>query len=439
MSKAASSHYYRPKNFHTNFLLSSMVCVLAACFYLYEFILQVAPGVMTQELMHDLTVDAVGLGTISAFYYLTYTPMQVPAGLLFDRFGPRLLLALATFICALGAIFFSLTHGAFLASIGRAFMGFGSSFAFIGSLVLLTRWFPAYLFALLAGVVQLMSSIGAIAGEAPLAMAIKAYGWRPTTFWLGIGGMILAVAIWLLVRDKPKLPVEGIREDLSVSSTSNENKSELTRLKEVCRNKQTWIVGFYSYLNWWPVTIFATLWGVPFLMELHGVSATQAANACSMVWLGIGIGSPLIGWWSDKIGQRILPLGLAAVLGIISTVIVLYVDNVSFTLVHFSLFIFGLAASGQSLSFALVRDNNSPSVVGTAIGFNNMAVVLGGVFQSLIGVILQLTWHGNMVSNIHVYSVHSYRLALSIIPACYIISTLLCIKGLRESYCKDMY
>ena len=437
MTKSDLSAHSSAKIFHSNFLLSAIVCTLAGCFYLYEFLLQVAPAVMTQELMHDLAVDAVGLGTISAFYYLAYTPMQVPAGLLFDRFGPRVLLSLATFICALGAIFFSVTHGATLAFIGRAFMGFGSSFAFIGSLVLLTRWFPPYLFALLAGVVQLMSSIGAIAGEAPLAMAVQAYNWRSTTFWLGAAGILLAILIWLIVRDEPHHPVEGKREDPRASGAVKE--SELARFKAVCRNKQTWIVGFYSYLNWWPVTLFAALWGVPFLMQLHGVSATQAANACSMVWLGIGIGSPLIGWWSDKIKRRILPLTIAAILGTLSTIIVVYLDNVPFILVYLSLFVFGLAASGQSLSFALVRDNNSPSVVGTAIGFNNMAVVLGGVFQSVIGVILQFTWDGTMLGGVHVYSIHSYRLALSIIPICYIISGLLCIKGLRESHCKDVY
>ncbi|MHA7840747.1 MAG: MFS transporter [Gammaproteobacteria bacterium] len=438
MSEAVLSSQPSNQPFHTNFILSAAVCILAGCFYLYEFILQVAPAVMTHELMRDLSVDAVGLGSIAAFYYLAYTPMQVPAGLLFDRFGPRALLALATFVCALGAIFFGVTHGAGLASVGRACMGFGSSFAFIGALVLLTRWFPPSLFALLAGVVQLMSSIGAITGEAPLAIAVQTYGWRSTTFWLGIAGMILALAIWLIVRDKPEYAVEGAREENN-ASLSDEPKSELTRLKEVCRNSQTWTVGLYSYLNWWPVTIFAALWGVPFLMQLHGISAAKAANACSMVWLGIGIGSPLVGWWSDKIGRRVLPLAVASVLGVISTVVVIYLDNVPFILVYVSLFIFGLAASGQSLSFALVRDNNSPSVVGTAIGFNNMAVVLGGVFQSLIGVILQLAWDGNIINGVHAYSTYSYRLALSIIPICYIISALLCLKGLRESHCKDMY
>ena len=89
-----------------SFVLATIICSLAAMFYLYEFILQVSPAVMTKELMHDLSLNAAGLGAMAAFYYYAYTFMQLPAGLLSDRFGPRFLLTIATLICVLGAIFF---------------------------------------------------------------------------------------------------------------------------------------------------------------------------------------------------------------------------------------------------------------------------------------------------------------------------------------------
>lgn len=419
--------------FSFKFILASIVCGLAGCFYLYEFILQVAPAVMTSELMRDLKIDAVGLGTISAFYYLIYTPMQIPAGLLFDRYGTRILLTLATFICALGAIFFSMATGIELAALGRACMGFGSAFAFIGSLMLLTYWFPPHLFALLAGIIQLMSAVGAIAGEAPLATLANMYGWRSTILALGIAGLLLGFIIWLIVRDKP---VDQSTNTVTKNTTLSRN--ELLRLKKVCSQKQNWLVGLYSYLNWWPITIFAALWGVPFLIEAYNISVTQAANACSMIWLGIGIGSPLIGWWSDKIKRRILPLALCAGLGILSTGILIYFTHLTVFSLYLTLFLFGLAASGQSLSFALVSDNNPTSVVGTAIGFNNMAVVLGGIFQSLIGIILQWLWDGTLTNNVPVYHTKDYQIALAIIPVCYLISLLLCKKGLRESHCQKV-
>src|SRR5437870_1283708 len=94
-----------------------MVCLLAAAFYMYEFTLQVSLGVMTNQLMQDLSLNAASLGLASAFYYYAYTPMQIPAGLLHDRFGPRRALTFAISTCALGALLFSYSSNVIDASL----------------------------------------------------------------------------------------------------------------------------------------------------------------------------------------------------------------------------------------------------------------------------------------------------------------------------------
>ncbi len=105
-----------------------LICTLAALFYLYEFTLQVSPGVMTHELMRDLGLNAASLGLVSGFYYYAYTPMQIPAGLLHDRFGPRMVLTLAIIACSLGAFFFATSQTLTEAALGRVLMGIGSAF-----------------------------------------------------------------------------------------------------------------------------------------------------------------------------------------------------------------------------------------------------------------------------------------------------------------------
>jgi len=180
--------------------------------------------------------------------------------------------------------------------------------------------------------------------------------------------------------------------------------------------------------------------GIPFLATEYGVNTTTAAEACAMIWLGIGIGSPLIGWWSDKINKRCLPLSVAAIIGIVALVVIVYAPNVSFAIMFFFLFLFGLAASGQSLSFALVKDNNSHRVVGTAIGFNNMAVVLGGaIFQPLTGVLLKMHWDHEIVYGTPVYSVTDYRIAMLILPLCYVAAFIISKTLIKETYCKETY
>lgn len=411
--------------------LPVIVCTLAGLFYLYEFVLQVSPSVMTTELMRDLKLNAAGLGTMAAFYYYAYTPMQIPAGLLYDRFGPRVLITIALLICASGAFFFGLTNNVAMASLGRFFMGIGSAFSFIGALVLVAHWFPARYFALLAGIIQLMSSIGAIMGQAPLAKVVENFGWRHTVMSVSVIGVFLSILVWLVVRDRP--------EGQSMPAKTTIRKGELKRLAQVCGKKQTWWLGLYSFTSWAPITAFAALWGVPYLVSLYGISTAQASSACSMIWLGIGVGSPLIGWISDKMGKRCPPLTGASMIGVVALFGILYLP-LPLTMMYVFLFLFGLAATGQSLSFGLVKDLHPNNVVGTAIGFNNMAVVAGGaLFQPLVGILLQMHWAGQSVSGAPVYTLSDYRSAMIILPLCYLVGTFISKRFLKETYCQSLH
>lgn len=406
--------------------LSWVIFILAASFYLYEFCLQVSPGIMTNDMMADLKIDAVGIGVMSSAYFYAYTPMQIPAGLLYDRFGPRILITWAVLICALGAFLFSLTTNVFMASAGRFFMGVGSAFSFIGVLVLVARWFKPSYFAVLAGVAQLMSSIGAITGES-LAVPVEYFGWRHTMMYLSIIGVALSALIWSLVRDYPKN---------YISTKKIEKGSEFIRLRRVLAKPQTWFLGAYNFFIWGPILAFAALWGVPYLMEVYHISKPVASSMVSMVWLGIGISSPLFGLWSDFIGKRVAPLAISAILGLIATLVILYVPNISIPIMYVILFIFGVGAAGQSLSFAAVKENNNKHDVGTASGFNNMATVAGGaLFQPLIAFVLRNGWDGTLINNVPVYSVANYQSGLIVLPICYFISLLLCLFFIRETHC----
>lgn len=413
--------------------LATLICSLAAMFYMYEFILQVSTAVMTNELMHDFSLNAAGLGAMTAFYYYAYTPMQLPAGLLYDRFGPRLLLTLAVLVCAIGAFLFAATTNVWMASAGRFLMGIGSAFSFIGALFLVARWFPPHYFALLAGLVQLMSSLGAIAGQVSLATAIAHWGWRPTLYGLAWIGALLALSMWWIVRDSPEIFTQNPK------TAPQKKVNELKRLKEVCLNKQTWLIGLYSFAVWGPITAFAALWGIPFLMVKYGIPPEYATSANAMIWLGVGLGSPLLGWFSDKIHARNFPLSLSAFLGIISVTLVIYAPHLSLVSLYVLLFLFGLSTSGQALAFGVVKDNNSKETAGTAIGFNNMAVVAGGaIFQPLIGFLLYYFSNGATQGGKPFYSAFDYQKSFILLPICFILAFIVSQFLLRETHCQPI-
>jgi MFS family permease len=400
---------------------------LASCFYLYEFILQVAPSVMAEPMMKTFHITAEGFGIISAFYFYAYAPMQLPAGLMFDRFGPRRLMTFALLLCAFGSFFFASTDSVITAALGRFMIGIGSAFSFIGVLVLCSRWFPAHYFAILAGVAQLMSSVGAIFGEMPLAWLIKAVGWREASFILALIGIALSGLLFKLVKDYP----DGHEE----FQTGPGLKVELQRLMAVCGKGYTWIIGTYAFSIWTPIAVFAALWGVPYLQEKFQISVVAASGMCSIIWIGIGIGSPLLGWLSDRLENRRIALGLSSAMGLIATLFILYDGHLTYSMAYFMLFLFGLGAGGQSVSFAVVRDYNPPQLVGTASGFNNLSVLIGGsIFQPLVGILLNHSHQSHLVNGIPVYSVDAYQNALIVMPVCYFVSLMIVLFVLKESH-----
>lgn len=400
---------------------------LAASFYLYEFVLQVAPSVMAESMMKTFGVTGQGFGVISAFYFYAYAPSQLPAGVLYDRYGPRKLMTFAIILCALGSAFFASTDSVLTACIGRFLIGIGSAFSFIGVLVLISRWFPPNYFAILAGIAQLMSSVGAMFGEMPLASLIGLVGWRNASFILSAIGFILAGFFWIFIRDYPHQQNQTI--------PNHYLKDEWKRLVVVCKHAHTWIIGGYAFAIWTPIAVFAALWGVPYLQEKFQISVLAASGLCSMIWLGIGIGSPLLGWFSDRVESRRTALIISSVLGLTATLLLLYWPDLSYNFTYLVLFVLGLGAGGQTVSFAVVKENNSPEYVGTASGFNNLSVLIGGaIFQPLVGYFLQQTDSWRLVNGVHVYSVSSYQTALLVMPLCFLASLIIASFILKESH-----
>lgn len=411
-------------------IFSVIIYILAALFLFYEMALQVSPGVMTNELMSDFRLNAASLGVIAAFYFYSYTFMQIPAGLLYDKFGPRILITTSVIICSLGALFFGMTKSFQMLALGRFFMGIGSAFAFIGVLIVAARWFEERRFAMLVGIAQLLAAFGAMGGAFPLASMVSNLGWRTSINLLSIFGFVLSLLAAIFIRDYPK--------DHPHSHTNHYKLGLFKSLKELVKEAQAWYLAIYAFCSWAPIAIFAALWGVPYLEKKFFLLKTEAALAVSCMWLGLMIVSPLLGWLSDKIRRRKSLIVILAGVGTLASTYLLLTKNLTITGAYPLIFLMGAASSGQILTFALVKDTVKPNITATAIGFNNMAVVLGGaVFQPLVGSIISHFWNGTYEGGIRVYPVNAYEIALIIIPFCYFIGFLVSLFFIDETFCKN--
>lgn len=409
---------------------SYLVFSLVALFLFYEMGVQVSPSVMTHELMRAMNIGAVGLGIMSGVYFYTYTAMQIPAGLLLDRFGVRYIVLIALIICAVGASLFGFSSSILGGSLARLLMGFGSAFAFVSVLAVAEQWFPARHFALLAGMAQLFAALGAIGGELPMAFSVEQLGWRETMFVLAGISLILAVFIVIFVKApacKMSQPVHHCDQKI------------LKGLGSIFANKQTWFLAFYAFLNWAPMAAFASLWGVPYLQAQYNFSNSQAAFLVSLMWIGIGLGSPIIGYLSDLIGRRNVLLQSSALIGLAASAAILYAPSLTEVEVGILLFLLGVACSGQVLSFAVVKDNAAHHQRATAIAINNMAVVAAGaLLQPLVGLLLNqhASWRG--LGLIRLYTRHDYQYALIILPIVFLTAWIVSLFFIRETRCQSM-
>lgn len=412
-------------------ILPYFICSLASLFYVYDFIIRIIPGTIANELMVQYQIGAAGLGLLSSFFFLGYTLMQIPCGLLFDRFGPRLLLTITTAIAATSTFLFIATTSFAVASYARFFMGVGSAFAYIGALVLASRWLPKRYYAFIAGLIQLMGSIGAIIGEAPLAHLVDRFGAYSVITTLAIIGLLLALAFWFFVIDQPP----NMTKDFKVKRINM-----WQALKSVTQNLQNWAAALYGFAIWAPMSVFASLWAVPFLSTLYNISTPHAASLASFLWVGIGLGGPIFGWLSNFIESRRIPLFIASIVGIVSSLIIIYVPNISQAVMIILLFLYGVAGSAQAVTFGVIQDNNSPHTVGTAAGFNNMAIVMGGIFlQPVVGLLLKYHHHEyeDVMKGIQTYVIADFRFALIVLPLCFVLS-LLAVFLIRETHCENV-
>jgi MFS family permease len=404
---------------------------LTVLFLIFEMGVQVSPSVMTSQLMRDLHLNTFQLGLMSGFYFYTYTAMQIPSGLLFDFHNPRMIISTAILTCSLGALCFSFSINIYTAILARLLMGLGSAFAFISVLVVSADLFSHKYFALLTGITQMLAAIGAMMGQIPLSILVLKFGWRHVMIYIAVIGFLLTFLIWTFVNYERQ-------EDIDIYSTKSV-RSIFKKLKLIVQVKQTWLIGLYAFLLWAPMSGFTSLWGIPYLETAFNLTHTKAASFAALMWIGLAIASPLLGWFSTAIHRRILPLWLSAFVGLLGFAVVLFSPaHANLWMISIGILLAGAACAGQALSFSLIKDINSPRQKATAIAFNNMAVVISGAFfQPIIGKLLS-AFHSHHIMTTSVYSINAFRYSLLLILLCYLFATILAKFFLKESYCRSI-
>lgn len=393
-----------------------IIWLLSALFYFYENLLQVSPSVLVDELTQAFSVNAAALGYISAAYFYAYAAMQIPVGVLVDKYSVRVLLTMAVITCALGCVIFAFSSNVTTASIGRLLMGFGSAFAAVCNMKLAANWFSPDRFPFFVGLMVTVGFSGSMVGETPLAHLVDFIGWRQSMLLLAGVGFVLAIIIVAIVQTRP----HGRHEEVK-----HQQLPLLEGLKHVVAVSQSWILALYGGLMFASTSIFGGLWGVPFIQSAYHLNKPVAAGIVSLLFLGWVVGSPSTGWLASRARSRKQVMWVGTLGALLCMALILYLSMPLF-LLSFIVFAFGVCSSCFLPSFTFIKELHPVYYTGAALGFMNMANMLGGALgQPLVGYLLDLCWQGDIIATQKTYTLANYQLALSVLPAFILLSLIL--------------
>lgn len=320
------------------------------------------------------------LGIVSATFLFVYAAMQLPAGMMLDRYQPRLLLPPAALGVAGAAWLLSISTGFWSAVAARALMGAFAAVAFPGAGLIARRRLPAKNFALAMGLIDLAFGAGAYFGESGVRKLMAIQSWQDTMVDFAFVGVGIAFICWLFIGSTSKRGQRASAEALS--------KPLRQSMKEVWSVRQVRLAAVTSGAMMAMLFGFGGLWDIS-LQEAFGYSHEQSNSFNSWIFIGVAIMPPFAGWAADKWRRRRLILlgGQAASLVAVLVILIVPAPSPSWFIAG-TLLVLGLGIGTAVLTFPIACDAVSPANAGAAIGLvNAVAIFSAGVFQAGPGLV----------------------------------------------------
>ena len=334
------------------------------------------------DLMRDLAIGPEALGALTGAFFFGFSAMQIPVGFLFDRYGPRKTVAGMLVLATLGGAVFVLAPDWPTLLAGRVLMGAGFGVMLIGSMVVITRWFPPNMFSQVTSLVLAIGLLGNLAATSPLAWGVLQVGWRPIFAAVVAFTALAAVAVWLIVRDAP--PGHPF-----LARTPETPREMLRGLGEVLRNPTLKFILALNFCNYACTFTVQGLWGGPFLREVHGFTAVQAGHVLLAGVVAYQVGMVTFGPLDRILDTRkwIAIIGTLAVAGVLALLAAL--SHPPAWLAAACIIAIGYLSASSTMIMAHGRGIFPDRLIGRGMATMNTSVMLGvACMQSLSGLIL---------------------------------------------------
>lgn len=366
--------------------------VFATVLFAYFLIVsqRTAPGLITDQLMKDFQVSASIIGLITGIQFLAYAGFQIPVGLLSDRYGPNLFLIIGTLLNGIGSLMYSVAPNEYVLIVSRFLVGMGDATIFVNFVLILSLWFKVQEFVGLLGVISMVASLGSLSATVPFSMWISFAGWRIPFLSMGMLLVCLSFLLYFVLVVKPK---KIFKEDMKAKKSSHKGRESVRSiLRRIFTTRQAWATFLCHFGVVGTYIGFIGSWGVPYGIQVFGLSRSDASQLIMYCLLGAIIGGPLISWITSRL-DSIKYIYILIHLIVFFSWIGLFLSGVKppFMMVVALLFMIGFGNGASSLTFAVVRKSFPIEEVGVVSGFSNMGGFLSAVLlPSIFGKILDL-------------------------------------------------
>jgi len=371
------------------------VWVLASLFYAYQYILRVMPNIMMGDLTGQFHIDAAIFGQFSGIYYIGYSLMHLPIGLMFDRYGPKKIMTVCIILTVIGLLPILFADHWIYPLLGRGLIGIGSSAAILSTFKIIRMSFDARYFSRMLSFSVMIGLIGAVYGGGPVSYLCTLWGYQKVIKLFAVLGLSLAVLTYLIVpNSKSTSPSTGVWADV----------------KTIITHRTIMLFCFFAGLMLGPLEGFADVWGSGFFQQVYGFDTKTANYLPSMIFIGMCF-APVLSLIAEKTGYY---LGTIIASGCIMAVLfcAFLLQVLTVWTLDISLLLIGLCCSYQILVIYKVTTYAPERLVCLATAIANMVIMMFCyAFHSLIGLLVN-AYGGTSEAKAFIYGVSIIPLGL---------------------------
>lgn len=348
--------------------------------YLMSLFYRSAIAVIAPEVSAELKLDAASLSDLSSAWFWSFALSQIPVGMALDRYGPRRTVSVLMTAAVVGTVIFATASDAASAIVGQALIGVGCAPVFMGTLVAISRWFPADRFASLSSMVLAFAMAGMLLSSLPLALTAEWLGWRQA--FLAVAGLTLLSL----------LGVAGLaRGPKTTANEERESGAETLRgVLAVLRLRQLWMILPLAFVGYGTMITTRGLWAGPYLAEVFHLPAAERGYSLAAMTVAIAAGTLIYAAIERRWRSRKRPILLGTVLAVAGLLLLAVLPGVSLGIALVGLLTIGGCGASYMLIMAQTRQFLPDPLVGRGLALMNFVSFAGaGLLQLISGRVVQ--------------------------------------------------